>query len=161
MQLKQAFKEAKMVFKPEKYRVCEKETYLRKIEVQVDNEEGCRLAGFLDVPKVPGSFQFAPNHDLQHALAHRLDLVEFTYNTFDATHTVNALNFGSLIPGNTSPLDHRRVEMPGKAGAHQYFVKLVPTVYNSIDNESSTSFQYSVTEHTRQLKLEQSSADLA
>ena len=134
---------------------CEKEGFYGNLAEQQAAREGCNLFGFLEVPKVPGNFHFAPGHGMQHAYGQVPDLVQLAYSSFNVSHRVNSLSFGEYLPGRAAGvLDARSVVVPEGAGMHQYFVKLVPTVLQKLGEDRARdvhAFQYSVTEHLRRL----------
>lgn len=48
---------------------------------------------------------------------------------YNISHVINSLSFGEYFPGMHYPLDGVTRMLPSGTGMHQYFVKLVPTVY--------------------------------
>jgi hypothetical protein len=70
--------------------------------------------------------------------------------SYNCSHTIHQLSFGELYPGVVNPLDGASQIIPQGAGsAHfQYFVKIVPTVYESSFSTVDTN-QFSVTQHTQ------------
>ena len=46
-------------------------------------------------------------------------------------------------------IDERAVKFDFHTGMHQYYVKVVPTVYSYLDGSTREVWQYSVTEHVR------------
>lgn len=131
---------------------CETEGFLSNIK---DHEgEGCHITGFLKVNKVAGNFHFAPGKSYQQGPMHVHDLTPFPTRTFDVTHVINQLSFGDGFPGRKSPLDgvsktKAASDPNGKliTGMHQYFVKVVPTLYVDISGRSVATNQFSVTEN--------------
>ncbi len=90
------------------------------------------------------------------------DLIAFTYSSFNASHRFNSLSFGAYYPGAArSALDGRAVNIPAGSAMHQYFVKLVPLVYTPISGPTVTSYQFSVTEHSRNLNPAQAELEQA
>ena len=173
---------------------CEKEGFYGDVSAQMAAGEGCNLYGFLEVPLVPGNFHFAPGHAMQHAYNHVHDLVQFAHEAFNASHTVNSVAFtaageaaepaaGSAgaagasagAAGGGSVLDGRSLILTEGTGMHQYFCKLVPTVFvplgaaepapGAVASAASAAaaaaaaggrraryaFDFSVTEHLRHL----------
>ena len=82
-------------------------------------------------------------HDMQPLKAER----------FDLSHVINHLSFGHQYPGLINPLDSISKTQPENtyAGMFQYFVKIVPTIYESSSSEIIKTNQFSVTEHFRTL----------
>lgn len=130
---------------------CEKEGFLTKIKEH--EGEGCHITGFLKVNKVAGNFHFAPGKSYQHGSMHVHDLVPFPTRDFDVSHVINQLSFGEAFPGRKSPLDgvskSRAPHSEGQAstGMHQYFLKVVPTVYTDVGGATIATNQFSVTEN--------------
>lgn len=65
--------------------------------------------GDLDLSTVSGSFHFAPDKAMTKAsqLGHMTvsELVAFTFQSFNVSHSISALSFGDHFPGIESPLD--------------------------------------------------------
>ena len=141
---------------------CEKEGFYGDVAAQQAAEEGCNLYGFLEVPKVPGNFHFAPGHAMQHAYGHVHDLVQFAFSSFNVSHRVNSLSFGAYLPGSEGGvLDGRSLTLEEGSGMHQYFVKLVPTLYQGLGQAEAHAYQFSVTEHLRKLDPRAAQLDAA
>lgn len=136
---------------PDSVEQCKREGYAEKL-LETDGE-GCNIYGALLVNKVAGNFHLAPGRSFQQGAAHVHDLTPFTGRTFDLTHTVHSLSFGEPYPGMHNPLDgahvlQRGYENPlGQHGMYQYFLKVVPTTYTDLRNQSLATNQYSVNEH--------------
>mmetsp|Transcript_3523 Transcript_3523/g.10231 ORF Transcript_3523/g.10231 Transcript_3523/m.10231 type:complete len:389 (+) Transcript_3523:375-1541(+) len=130
---------------------CEKEGFLKKLLEQ--QGEGCHIYGFLKVNKVAGNFHFAPGKSFQQGSMHVHDLVPFPTKDFDVSHTINQLSFGEPFPGRKSPLDGVVKGRPRKGmatvgtGMHQYFLKVVPTLYTDLRKRTISTNQFSVTEY--------------
>jgi len=77
------------------------------------------------------------------------DLVQY-----NCSHVINRLSFGADFPGAVQPLDGVTQTIPAgpHTGAFQYFVKVVPTVYESAGAPVHTN-QYSVTEQAALISL--------
>lgn len=107
---------------------------------------------------------------------HVHDLQPFKMAYFNMTHRINRISFGKEFPGIINPLDgaekisslfmppihsltlfslslNRLCFATGEEGStmHQYFVKIVPTIYESLDGSVINTNQFSVTEYTRQM----------
>lgn len=122
-------------------------------ELQLTGHEGCKLLGYVEVPKVKGEVHFAPSHSFALAHTHVRDLAEFAFKHFNNTHTWNTLAFGPSVPDRPEPLNgHSEVLPEGVAGAHQYYLKVVPTDYTDLRGRSTSSNQYSVTQHFKHLE---------
>ncbi|KAK9867486.1 hypothetical protein WJX84_005721 [Apatococcus fuscideae] len=139
---------------PQQIDQCAKEGFMTRMKEQ--EGEGCHLWGTLAVNKVAGNFHFAPGKSFQQGAMHVHDLVPFQTTHFDVSHSINALSFGKGYPGMRNPLDKVNARMlhnqnpEGKTGMFQYFLKVVPTSYTDIKNQTVSTNQFSVTEHFRQ-----------
>ncbi|CAM9341257.1 unnamed protein product [Scytosiphon promiscuus] len=123
-------------------------------------DEGCRLAGSLEVTRTEGNFHFAPGYRL-HRHASDMSFVErikVALESFNTTHTINALTFGEEPPsGHASPkhisastvLEGHHKTVQDTHAMHQYFLQLVPTVYRLTNGATVHSNQYSATEHLK------------
>ena len=84
------------------------------------------------------------------------DLQPFGIKQFNMSHTIKKLSFGAEYPGIVNPLDgHSQVDTtPSESGGvmFQYFVKVVPTMYQSLDGSTMGTNQFSVTMHQRKVK---------
>eukprot|EP01114_Cavostelium_apophysatum_P014486 TRINITY_DN3775_c0_g1_i2.p1 TRINITY_DN3775_c0_g1~~TRINITY_DN3775_c0_g1_i2.p1 ORF type:complete len:390 (-),score=81.18 TRINITY_DN3775_c0_g1_i2:57-1226(-) len=137
---------------PDGIEQCVREGYKEKLAGQLG--EGCQVYGYLLVNKVAGNFHFAPGKSFQQHHMHVHDLQPFRNFKFNLSHTVNRLSFGKEFPGIINPLDGIKKaderEQSG-AGMYQYFVKIVPTVYESLNSAILNTNQFSVTEHFKPL----------
>jgi len=82
---------------------------------------------------------------------HVHDLQPFKFAEFNLSHTVKLLSFGRVYPGIINPLDGVSKLEDSGAGMYQYFIKVVPTLYESLDGDVINTNQFSVTEHYRAL----------
>jgi len=80
-----------------------------------------------------------------------LEIFKLT-SAFNLSHTINRLSFGTDFPGIINPLDNA-VKIWSKDGSseYQYYVKVVPTVYEDLNRNILNTNQYSVTEYERQV----------
>ncbi|ETV93962.1 hypothetical protein, variant [Aphanomyces invadans] len=121
-----------------------------KEEADSKEGEGCRLHGTMLVNRVAGNFHVGLGRTFhrQGRLVHQfLPGQQFTYNS---SHIIHELYFGEPYPGMSGPLDNT-VQIADRGGAvFQYFLKIVPTIYN--DGVSTRySNQFSYTRQTRYL----------
>ncbi|KAG0470114.1 hypothetical protein HPP92_016814, partial [Vanilla planifolia] len=126
---------------------CKREGFLQRIKDE--DGEGCNIYGFLDVNRVAGNFHFAPGKSFQQSNIHVHDLLAFQKESFNVSHQVNKLAFGDYFPGVVNPLDGIQWVQHAPYGMYQYFIKVVPSVYNNINGQTIHSNQFSVTEHSR------------
>jgi len=142
---------------PDSIEQCVREGFSQKMADQLG--EGCQVYGYLLVNKVAGNFHFAPGKSFQQHHMHVHDLQPFRNFKFNLSHTINRLSFGKEFPGIINPLDGvmkaNEKEKDG-AGMYQYFVKVVPTIYESLNGNTLSTNQFSVTEHFKSLGGESS-----
>lgn len=124
---------------------CKREGFFQQIK---DEEgEGCNIHGSLEVNRVAGNFHFALGKSFHQSNIHVYDLLALTTESYNISHKINKLAFGDSIPGVINPLDGVHWEHETPNGMHQYFIKVVPTIYTNIRGRSIESNQFSVTEH--------------
>eukprot|EP01113_Clastostelium_recurvatum_P005388 TRINITY_DN12414_c0_g1_i2.p1 TRINITY_DN12414_c0_g1~~TRINITY_DN12414_c0_g1_i2.p1 ORF type:complete len:414 (+),score=92.21 TRINITY_DN12414_c0_g1_i2:22-1242(+) len=128
------------------------------IERPVQDGEGCRVYGYLEVPKVKGEFHIAAgegserSHEDHKHHVHSLD--PFRLQKFDVTHLIHALSFGDEVPGMYNPLDGTTFETQYLA-QKSYYIQVVPTLYKrESDGTLLTTNQYSYTQHTKLIQLD-------
>eukprot|EP00898_Chlorokybus_atmophyticus_P008283 jgi/Chlat1/8456/Chrsp80S07865 len=126
---------------------CIREGFITHIRAQAG--EGCNVYGYLEVNKVAGNFHFAPGKSFSQANMHVHDLMPFQGMEFNVSHVINKLSFGADFPGVRNPLDGVVHSQMAVGGMHQYFIKVVPTIYTDINNNLINTNQFSVTEHFR------------
>ena len=136
---------------------CLRDAYLETQEDQNAEDGGCQLYGHMMLQRASGHFHIAPHkvvHQgaMQAGLLSLRDLLSFTFDQFNITHTINSLTFGEPFPGINYPLDGQQRSLQDTHGLHQYYIKVVPTTYKKLGAEHAIeSNQYSVTEHSRHL----------
>jgi len=137
---------------------CQREAFRQTMEEQFSADGGCQLYGDLQLDQPSGHFHFAPHKSLHGdslmlsgGLFSLLELIAFTFEQFNITHTVNSLSFGEQFPGIRSPLDGAFRLLEETHGMFQYYIKVVPTKFVKADGSVLESNQYSVTEHVRHL----------
>jgi len=134
---------------PSKIEQCVREGFEDKIKSQKD--EACRMYGYLLVNKVAGNFHFAPGKSFQQNQQHVHDMEVYKVGSaFNLSHHINRLSFGTEFPGVINPLDDAQKiwNKPGSS-EYQYFVKVVPTVYQDTRKDTINTNQYSVTEYEK------------
>jgi len=107
----------------------------------------------MKVNKISGNFHVAPGQSYksnnQHV--HDLDIFKFASN-FNMSHTIHYLGFGSKFPGVVNPLDETtKIWTHEGAPMYQYFIKIVPTVYQYRSGKILDTNQYSATDYERHL----------
>jgi len=137
---------------PESIEQCAREGFSENLEKQ--RGEGCQIYGHILVNKVAGNFHFAPGKSFQSHHMHVHDLQPFKMSSFNISHHINRISFGKEFPGVINPLDGvEKVSFSDASAMYQYFVKIVPTIYESLDGTVINTNQFSVTEHTRMLPV--------
>ena len=127
---------------------CSKEGFVDSVESQ--KGEGCNIEGWLEVPRVAGNFHFAPGRSFQHAHLVMTNVLTFTMEKWNVSHTIKKLSFGDSFPGLTNPLEGTTKTLKSGTGMYQYYTKVVPTQYNfRSGSKSIMSNQYSATQHFR------------
>lgn len=131
---------------------------LRETEAEGASEQGgCQLYGELLLSSASGSIQVVPHKTLVHqrgmseGLEGLMQMLAFTFDQFNISHTVNSLSFGESFPGVRSALEGESRSPGDTHGMQQYYIKIVPTRYRALDGAEVQSNQYAVTEHLRHL----------
>jgi hypothetical protein len=112
------------------------------LQKQFDEQRGesCNVHGHLRLGKIPGNF-----HLSTHSVHSRVAIPEENINF---SHTIEHLNMGEHlgetfdIPGAFTPLNGRHVETADLHVAFEYHLRIVPTIYITIDGEKRTSYQF-------------------
>lgn len=128
---------------------CKNDPWLKRLEEF--KGEGCRIYGKLQVAKVAGNFHFAPGEPHRIMRSHVHDFHDVDLNRFDTAHRINHLSFGNEFPGKKHPLDGKDFSDLRGAIMHNYYVKVVPTSYVSMDGRVEESHQFSVTTHRKDI----------
>jgi|EP00505_MAST-04D_sp_SCG-Rhode-Island_P002182 endoplasmic reticulum-Golgi intermediate compartment protein 3 len=126
---------------------CSKEGFADSVKSQ--EGEGCNLEGWLQVPKVAGNVHFAPGKSFQHAHLVITNVLTFTMEKWNVSHSIKQLSFGDRYPGMTNPLDGKVKTLKKGTGMYQYYSKVVPTEYKYRSGKTVDSNQYSATQHFR------------
>ncbi|TYK15328.1 endoplasmic reticulum-Golgi intermediate compartment protein 3-like [Cucumis melo var. makuwa] len=130
---------------------CQREDFIQKVK---DEEgEGCNIEGTLEVNKVAGSFHFVPGKSFHQSSFNFLGLLALQTSDYNVSHRINRLAFGDHYDGLVNPLDGVHWEYNEQNVMHQYFVKVVPTIYKNIRGRTVHSNQYSVTEHFKSVEF--------
>eukprot|EP00080_Pristionchus_pacificus_P004390 PDM64410.1 erv-46 [Pristionchus pacificus] len=126
---------------------CKNDEWLRLLRDH--KEEGCRVYGRVNVSKVAGNFHIAPGDPFRTLRAHVHDLHSLDASSFDCAHSIDHLSFGTHWPDKDYPLDGSSHDEKKGGVMYQYYVKVVPTSYHSIDSHTTHSHQFSVTTHRK------------
>jgi len=116
-------------------------------------KEGCQMYGSLLVNRVSGSFHIAPGMSFSFNHMHVHDVHPFSSSSFNTTHIIRHLSFGQKIESIPShggnPLDSTESAAGEDATMFQYYIKIVPTLYQRRDNSVFSTNQFSVTKHNK------------
>ncbi|KAF0982446.1 hypothetical protein FDP41_011376 [Naegleria fowleri] len=157
--VREAYRRVGWAFTPnEDIEQCYEEILDRKMKYS--KQEGCNLHGYFLVNKVAGNFHFAPGKSFVKAQQHMHDYTNYEIDHYNTSHFIHSLGFGEQIPGLVNPLDGTRKiigfnpetgqSVEGESALFQYFVKVVPTIYEKYGSSSPIiTNQYSVTQHVR------------
>jgi len=121
------------------------------LHLDMDDDEGCNLAGTIKVAKLPGMLHFGIGDTMQFG---GIVVGGQLFNPFqqmqqrNVTHIVHSLIFGDPYPGIVNPLDGLRGKATNlMAGAFKYYAKVVRTVYEPLKGPAIISAQYSSTQY--------------
>ena len=119
-----------------------------KVLNAISNKQGCRLKGYFFVNKVPGNFHisshaFAPTIQ-KLAIENKLDI--------DLNHKINYLSFGDdeeikiinskFKEGTLLSLNGKNKPRNKYRTIYEYYIKVVPTTYNDVQENIYYSYQY-------------------
>ncbi|WOL08952.1 endoplasmic reticulum-Golgi intermediate compartment protein 3 [Canna indica] len=119
------------------------ETMVRNVKNAMENGEGCRVYGVLDVQRVAGNFHVSV-HGLNIFLAHQIFGGAKHVNV---SHVIHDLSFGPKYPGIHNPLDGTTRILHDTSGTFKYYIKIVPTEYRYLSERVMPTNQFSVTEY--------------
>mmetsp|Transcript_16129 Transcript_16129/g.18279 ORF Transcript_16129/g.18279 Transcript_16129/m.18279 type:complete len:295 (+) Transcript_16129:182-1066(+) len=114
---------------------------------------GCNVKGTIPIPKDSGSLSVAYMHPTSKSTLRLLKDLSDMFS-FDTSHKINSLSFGSYFPGINNPLDDFTYNLATESSASRvwYQIKVVPTIYRSIDGSRIQSNQFSVSQYTKTFK---------
>jgi len=78
---------------------------------------------------------------------------------FNTTHYIHHISFGEEFPGMKNPLDGFTFVEHG-IGQQQYFIQVVPTIYEKQNGDVIETNQFSVTYHHSQVNLDSEHIEL-
>eukprot|EP00613_Pedinella_sp_CCMP2098_P000262 CAMPEP_0171618484 /NCGR_PEP_ID=MMETSP0990-20121206/14777_1 /TAXON_ID=483369 /ORGANISM="non described non described, Strain CCMP2098" /LENGTH=379 /DNA_ID=CAMNT_0012183303 /DNA_START=55 /DNA_END=1194 /DNA_ORIENTATION=- len=153
--VREAYRNKGWNFNPDGVAQCEGERIHTAFAAAGAQNSGCQVHGNVDLTTVNGNFHFAPGTATAHYGAGTpmtlQDLISQTFQSFNISHEVTSLSFGNHFPGIMNPLDGQKRSVEDGHGMYQYYIKVVPTVYQYLDGRQVVSNQYSVTEHLRHI----------
>lgn len=115
---------------------------------------GCSVKGTIKVNKVTGNFHFAIGSAYSsggEAIYEWPDKMELSSN-FNSSHDVHMLRFGPEVPGVTFPLESANKRVEQGMRMYHYFLKLVPMKYIYANGEEVLTYQYAVSDISKQVK---------
>ncbi|XP_072956471.1 uncharacterized protein [Typha angustifolia] len=119
------------------------EKMVKNVKHAMDNGEGCRIYGVLDVQRVAGNFHISV-HGLNIFVAQQIFEGSSHVNV---SHIIHDLSFGPKYPGIHNPLDGTTRILHDTSGTFKYYIKIVPTEYRYLSKEVLPTNQFSVTEY--------------
>ncbi len=119
-------------------------------EVGTKRMIACRLHGKIEVKKVAGNFHITTGRTVPHPQGHAHLNVLIPKDLLNFSHRIDHLSFGLPVPGAVNPLDGVLKIAPEGKHVYQYYLRIVPTKFNTFHRSMSTN-QYSVTERNRTL----------
>ncbi|KAM7251126.1 hypothetical protein ACFE04_023009 [Oxalis oulophora] len=119
------------------------ENMIKKVKEAIQNGEGCRVYGVLDVQRVAGNFHISV-HGLNIYVA---QMIFGGATHVNVSHMIHDLSFGPKYPGIHNPLDGTERVLHDASGTFKYYIKIVPTEYKDISKEVLPTNQFSVTEY--------------
>lgn len=119
------------------------EKTVQSVKHAMENGEGCRVYGVLDVQRVAGNFHISV-HGLNIFVAQKIFGGAKNVNV---SHIIHDLSFGPKYPGIHNPLDGTTRILHDASGTFKYYVKIVPTEYRYLSKDVLPTNQFSVTEY--------------
>jgi len=114
--------------------------------MQCRNSVGCQVHGDVLVSKVGGNVHVALGkstiRDGKHV--HEFNLKDVS-DGFNTSHIIHRLEFGQRVPGVESPLEGTAKIVVKGAYMFHYYIKLVPTLFETGNGKPLYTHQYSVT----------------
>ena len=77
------------------------------------------------------------------------DVQQYKVSDFDMSHTIRHLSFGTNVQGKTNPIDGLKHMTPKGPRNINYYIKIVPTLYENEEKATLTTNQFSVTQHEK------------
>jgi len=124
----------------------------------VSKGEGCRVMGSLKVNKVSGNIHIAHGESIVRDGRHIHQFLPQEAPSYNISHTIHSFSFGKKYPSMPKgPLDGmvKIVDPVIGTGLYQYFIKIIPTIYNDEFKQRGKTYtnQYTMTERFRALLL--------
>ena len=122
--------------------------------------DSCRIHGSIEVNKIAGNFHITVGRSVPHPRGHAHINVRLPSNVMNFSHRIDHFSFGVRMPGAINPLDATLKVSSDSLQLFQYFMRVVPTKFSTLDRDMMTS-QYSVTERNRSINHMQGSHGIA
>lgn len=116
---------------------------IKEVKRAINDGEGCRVFGVLDVQRVAGNFHISV-HGLNIIVAQQIFEGASHVNV---SHVIHDLSFGPKYPGIHNPLDGTMRILRDASGTFKYYIKIVPTEYKYLSKDVLPTNQFSVTEY--------------
>ena len=116
----------------------------------------CRIHGSMYTNKIAGNLHVTIGRSVPHPQGHAHLNMFVPPHLVNFSHRIDHFSFGPLVPGAINPLDASLKLTKDPNHVFQYFLRVVPTKFNTYQHSMSTS-QYSVTEHNRTINHAQGS----
>jgi len=110
---------------------------------------GCMVAGYINASRGQGGFHIAagdPHMDPRLGYHHHHWEDTFRKANLNVSHYLSHLSFGREFPGIVNPLDGF-LFVDKALGQQQYFIQVVPTIYERMFGRKIETNQYSATYH--------------
>merc|ERR1711974_70101 len=131
----------------------------------VKGEMGCRVQGYVTVRKAQGNIHLAAgvgeeqNHGGEHT--HHVHRIDFsTLSNFNISHIIHNLQFGEKpVPyklfGKAFNLNflNRDIKIEQGLAQYTYILSVVPIAYTSKQNKVEMAYDYSMSEHRKEIDL--------
>lgn len=124
------------------------EKTIKEVKQAMQDQEGCRVFGVLDVERVAGNFHLSI-HGLSIVVAQQ---IFENVKQVNVSHIIHDLSFGPKYPGIHNPLDGTVRILHDESGTFKYYLKIVPTEYRYLKGDTMNTNQFSVTEYFTPLK---------
>lgn len=114
-------------------------------KLPINNKEGCMFAGTFYINKVPGNFHMSTHatgrHDIQPNFQHILHELSFG-------DQLTLSQRAGLPGGSFNPMFQVDQTKAEAIASHEYILKIVPTVYETISGQKTYLYQYTYAHKT-------------
>ncbi|KAF9105464.1 hypothetical protein BGX27_009614 [Mortierella sp. AM989] len=104
--------------------------------------KACRIVGSFEANKLSGNMHIT-------AVGHGYPGAHIDHQVMNMTHKIDELSFGELYPSIVNPLDDSFEISESLFEEFQYFLVVVPTIYEDRSKKQLMTNQYSVSEYRR------------